>query len=107
MFYVDEGIKGKLLPRFQLRALKALIEDEMFDDTSSKWAESAAEDLEKHQEKKTISESLKLKRKEKYRKQNQPTLIFHSQWKRNIFNKFILINHLLHKPLHNWQHERQ
>ena len=57
MSYVDEGIKGKLLPRFHLRALKALIEGEMFDDTSREWAESAAEDLEEQQEKKTLSGS--------------------------------------------------
>ena len=57
MLYVDEGIKGKLLPRFHLRALKALTEGEMFDDTSREWAESAAENLEEYQEKKTISGS--------------------------------------------------
>ena len=57
MSHVDEGIKRRLLSRFHLRALKALIEGEMFDDTSREWAESAAEDVEEHQEKKTISES--------------------------------------------------
>ena len=57
MFYVDEGIKGKLLLRFHLRVSKALIEDETFDDTPREWAESAVEDLEQHQEKKAISGS--------------------------------------------------
>ena len=63
---VDEGIKGKLLPRFHLRVLRVHIEDDIFDDifhdifddTSGEWTESAAEDLEEHQEKKNNKTSL-------------------------------------------------
>ena len=62
MSYVDESIKGKLLPTFHLRALKALIEDEIFDDTSREWAESAAEDLEEHHEKKNDKWELKIEK---------------------------------------------
>ena len=66
MSNVDEGVKGKLLCRFSSRALKAFVDDEMFDDTSRKWTESAAKDLEEHQEKKINRWRLKNgKRKEK------------------------------------------
>ena len=63
MSYAAEGVKGKLLLRFHFSALKALTEDEMFVDTSRDWAESAAEDLEEHQEKKINKWGLKIEEK--------------------------------------------